>query len=531
LGVTPSQRPYAEQGIATIAVVTEIELKLGLPDGAAAAVDRALRRRRAKALDITSIYWDSADRRLARAGLSLRLRRSGAGWEQTLKGEGASPVERLEETVPRPGDWGDGGPPAEPWHHAGTAAGTLLDAALSRRGGRAPALGPVFASVVRRLAVHVVIPGADVEVAFDRGALHAGGRALALCEVELELKHGDAAGLITLGRASVDAHGMWLSTIAKSARGERLAAGDRVPAVKARPARFDAAANGPAIFRAVVRSCLDQVLANASVIAAGDADDEAVHQLRVGLRRLRTAWRELGAWRGALGPAWEAPATEVFRALGAYRDRRIVAASLRRRLAEAGSPEPALPAPATAEVIDPVAVVRGKAFQHALLDLTAYLLGAAPDAPENGAASDDKRAREARPADVIGRRLARLHARLRHDAKRFESLAGLERHRVRKRLKRLRYLSELVAPLHKRGRVDRFLDALAPAQDELGRYMDLVVATRLATARVESGDAAAWFNVGWLQAQLPRAVERCDRALRRVGAAEPFWPGASPRRR
>jgi hypothetical protein len=39
----------------------------------------------------------------------------------------------------------------------------------------------------------------------------------------------------------------------------------------------------------------------------------------------------------------------------------------------------------------------------------------------------------------------------------------------------------------------------------------------------EAGESRAWFNVGWLKAQLPEAVKRCGRALGRVAAAKPFW--------
>ena len=81
------------------------------------------------------------------------------------------------------------------------------------------------------------------------------------------------------------------------------------------------------------------------------------------------------------------------------------------------------------------------------------------------------------PENVIGAHLGKLHSRLKRDARRFGELAELERHAVRKRLKRLRYLAELVAPLYRGGRVERFLEQLGPAQDELGRYMDLIVAS------------------------------------------------------
>ena len=97
------------------------------------------------------------------------------------------------------------------------------------------------------------------------------------------------------------------------------------------------------------------------------------------------------------------------------------------------------------------------------------------------------------------------------------------RHEVRKRVKRLRYLAELVAPLYKEGRVKRYLRTLGPAQDALGHFMDLVVATLLAREVVDGGDPRSWFNVGWLKAQLPGAVARCGKCLRGVVGADPFW--------
>lgn len=501
--------------------MSEIELKFGVRDAAGAAVDGALRRLGARSQTIESRYWDSADGRLAAARIALRTRKAAGRWEQTVKAPGRNAAERLEETVPRPGAWGSEGPPPLPSLHAGTRAGELLRAALTQTHGLPARLQAVHTTLVRRRALEIESAGSAIEVAFDRGAIHAGDRSMPVCEVELELKRGDVAALIALGRANVDAHSMWLSTIAKSSRGERLARGPAATprAVKAKAPALRGAATGAAVFHAVIASCLEQVLANASVVAAGEPDDDVVHQLRIGLRRMRTAARELAPWRGALDPRWEAPASAVFRALGTYRDRQTVAAAMQQRLATAGSPDPALRPLAQEAPIDPVAVVRAAAFQHALLDVLGYVMQAAPLAlaPADGPAANP------RPERAIGARLDKLHARLRRDAKRFDDLDELERHRVRKRLKRLRYLAELVGPLYRGRRVARFLRALEPAQDELGHYMDIVVALQLAHTAAGQGDARAWFNVGWLKAQLPDAIAGCTKALGRVAEARPFW--------
>ena len=78
--------------------------------------------------------------------------------------------------------------------------------------------------------------------------------------------------------------------------------------------------------------------------------------------------------------AWEGVVTEVFRALGDCRDRTIVATTLGRALAAAGSPEPRLQ-PAGMQSPDPVALVRSPAFQLALIDVVAEVIVVPANSP------------------------------------------------------------------------------------------------------------------------------------------------------
>ena len=78
-----------------------------------------------------------------------------------------------------------------------------------------------------------------------------------------------------------DRHGLWLGTVSKAEKGMRLASG-RVfgPAVTARPAEYPRDAGVREVAEKVLDSCLEQMLGNASEIAAGSNGEEHIHQLR-----------------------------------------------------------------------------------------------------------------------------------------------------------------------------------------------------------------------------------------------------------
>src|SRR5207344_3191881 len=109
------------------------------------------------------------DRRLARSDVSLRLRKARGRWEQTVKAAGSSPAERLEETVPCPAAAGGQAPQPDLSLHAGSRAGRVLEQALRRGKGAAGPLLPAHTTRIRRRLLLVERPGAEIEVAFDRG--------------------------------------------------------------------------------------------------------------------------------------------------------------------------------------------------------------------------------------------------------------------------------------------------------------------------------------------------------------------------
>ncbi|RMX03454.1 CHAD domain-containing protein [Corticibacter populi] len=506
---------------------TEIEFKFCIPPEQHKAVEAAVRRGSVERTRLQARYFDTASSVLARHGIALRLRKEGSRWVQTVKAAGEGSLQRLEHNVDLGVACSGAQPEPDPSLHADTPAGQLLLKTLS---GTDEPLGLTYETDIWRLTRLLRIPGGWVELALDQGWIRAqspeGGRRrrAPVLELELELVKGELAGLTALAQRWASRHGLWLSTVSKAEQGERLRAGiTRVPAVKAEPTRF-ASRNpgGREIVQAAVASCLAQILPNASEIAAGSDDAEQIHQLRIGIRRLRTALRELAPLAPqAIDPGWQAPLVAVFRALGELRDRDEVLEATRAQLLAAGGPPVALP-PASGGP-GAQAIVRHAAFQSALAGLAGFaaesIAADSVSEPQGGDATGlDADAAMA----LLRQRLARLHARSVRAGKRFAKLAPQERHAARKRLKRLRYLGEFVGGLFDRSQSARYLARLRPVQDALGHYNDEVVALQVWRELCDT-QPQAWFGVGWLSARQPQLVRDCADSLRSLSEVPRFW--------
>jgi inorganic triphosphatase YgiF len=488
---------------------SELELKFEVPEEVVAALQAELRRHGAHVVTMSAYYYDTPDFELAAQRVSLRLRREGRRWMQTLKVEGRSAVERLEHNVPVRGSRAS--PPVlDVDRHNGTHAGSVLREALGDTGLRRLAVR--YSTEVERLLCDLQVGETAIEAALDIGHVAVGERTIPIRELELEHKGGPTGALFELAKSWSAFGGLCLSTVSKATRGTRLARNERYgPAVKASRPRVQPDMNGVQFARAVLRATLDQVLANASEIAAGSSDEEHVHQLRVGLRRLRTALRELAPLDAQIDPQWEKPLAEAFRRLGDARDRITAARAVRALLEHAHAPKVQW---RETGVVDPVAIVRDTGFQSVLIDLLAHAL--------QEAASDHTTLVPPAMAEQMRARLSNLHDRVEGAGKRFTELEIDQQHKTRKRLKRLRYLAEFFAPLCDGKAVKRYLAGLEPAQDALGEHMDVSVALEQFRKDAET-DPQSLFAVGYLEAHRVHTAQHAQSALKEFAKAQPFW--------
>lgn len=488
----------------------ETELKFQIPPPQRQALARAVHTPRAQRTRLRAVYADTADQRLAAAGLALRLRQEGACFVQTLKGRGDGLVQRLEHECPLPAD--SGLPTLDPERHAGSAAGLALQAALAGAG----PLVPVYETDVWRVHRRVRFEGAWIEIAHDCGQIRAGARTAEVDEIEFELLSGPAHALVALAQRWVRRFGLWWDVRSKSERGWRLAfAFDQIPAdpTRATTLSLPPAATTADVWQAALRSALLQALPNAAVLADGHGGPDHVHQLRVSLRRLRSALRVLAPWSPnpdaalALEQTWQAP----FAALGAARDAEVLRMGWQTLLQQMQAPPLDWPRGDWAAAVG--ATVRGSDFTLALLQTLQLAL------PPQAAPTDVDAAR----SGAVAALLRPLWRQMRRDAAAFATAPEAEQHRTRRRLKRLRYVLEFVQPL---GRPQpaalppwrRLHERACVALEALGELNDLYGAQAW-FEQLAQQQPGAWFAVGVAASRRPRALRRAVAALARLRRA------------
>ncbi len=278
-------------------------------------------------------------------------------------------------------------------------------------------------------------------------------------------------------------------------------------AARAQPVRLRKKTTLAEAFRRIGLNCLAQMEANVPGVLARDA--ESLHQMRVGLRRLRALldmFDELAAPPPAIdkGLAWLAGE------LGATRDWDVLAGATLARVT--GADVAALQAAADARAARLHATmhkaIASPRFTGLLVQLKAWLNG-----PRKHPASLDEPAlRAARPL------LRKAEKRL---AKRIAALAPADapaRHRVRIAAKKARYAAEFFRDVLDEKTGERYVARLAALQDRLGLLNDMAVADRLLPQlqRTKGLARQAAFARGYLAAAGQAEARRLGKVLKAV---------------
>jgi CHAD domain-containing protein len=467
-----------------------------------------------------SVYFDTPDLALARAGIALSVRRAGRVSLQS--------VARIAD-----------------------AAGAPADVALD---GDAPDLARIpdpalRAQIAACCAGHPLVPAFEVEVArelrvlredqnevhfaLDSGSVRTPRGLAPVCTLALDSRAGDPAYAWQLALELLDA--LPLRTVAPhpAERARELLFGEAARPRKAEAVEVAPDATLEALVVAVIDGCLRQMTANVEAAALG-ADPEGVHQMRVGVRRLRSA---LAFFRPVLPPRQIASLRETLRplaaVLGPARDLDVFAVEWLAPALRAHPDDAALQRldahvrSLRAEQGDRVRkLLESPAFPRIVFEIRRWLARRAWREQPLSAAS----AALFGPArDFAAKRLERRYRKTRTALRRLADATPAERHELRIAAKKLRYATEFTASLFPEKKVRRSLRRLEALQDALGVANDATVAERIAgelAAAAGGADAprAAGFLAGWAAHAAHEQIEALPRLAERLADAGRFWP-------
>jgi inorganic triphosphatase YgiF len=517
---------------------SEVELKLSVTPEDFAALKAHAEFRNLLAHPVSSgtldaIYYDTPRCELHGHGISLRVRREHEKYVQTIKSLPQQSPGLIERT-----EWEQAVPGRQP--DLGNVPDAGLAAVFTDR--VREAIGPAFETKIHRTVYRVTDALRGIELAFDQGEIIAGERKLPVCEIELELKHGDRAALFALARSIAAAIPAQLTLKSKSERGYELAAAKSPRVVTSFQIDLAPGTTAAHAFQSICRDCLRQLIAN--VPALCQRNPGALHQARIALRRMRTAislFSEIVRdhqvaqikaelkWLGReFAPARDLDAllTEVMRPLRKqHPDNRglqsLYRSFSRQRLQEYDRAS---------------AAVRSPRFRRLLIETLAWVdIGEWVTTTDETARLRRERPIEAHAADQLSRRRKKVRKR----GRAIQELDPAHRHRLRIQVKKTRYATEFFAGLFRRKKAARrgakMLNALKRMQNSLGGLND--VATRRALCaeilskpgRATKAEAArdlafaAGLVTGDQEARSMEFLDDAKKAHARIEDIKPFW--------
>lgn len=513
----------------------EIELKLEMDPHSLAHLRRSPviakhRTGRAVTRHLSNTYYDTPDLTLSASETVLRIRKAGSTRVQTVKvgaGVKGAHFDRAEWEVPVPGDR----PNAE------ALIGTPLAARFPDEGALA-VLQPTVRTEFKRTTWLLADTDWEIELSLDDGKTTAGPDSVPICEAELELKRGEPHHLFDLASRLSDGIALRIGLRSKAEKGFDLLLRRTPQPLKASSPTLKRKGTCADALRRIGTDCLHQLLVNAECLNARP-QPEAVHQMRVAMRRLRSAmtlFRSLIAGqqseslvaeiKWATGMLGEARDLDVFlsEVIGPVRAAFPLDDGLIALEKEISDRRQTAYRQATEAVTSP-------RFAQLTLNIAAWLedgMWLHPTDPVQASAL-------ARPlmtfaAETLDARKAKVRKRGRH----FATLDAEHRHAVRIDVKKLRYAVEFFGSLWPRKKRTSFSKALASLQESLGSLNDIAVAHTLlqawsrdfgsSTPQTMRGRAfAAGVVAGWHEHGSDAHLQKAVAAWKIFTDTKPFW--------
>ena len=395
-------------------------------------------------------------------------------------------------------------------------------------------LAPVFDVHVERRSWKVARNGSEAAISLDSGEIACGRRKQNLAEAEFELKGGSPRLLFELAQEAICRCDAPLSFVGKGLRGRRLAEGISDSPEQRIDLRLDAEATVELAFQQIVAACLQQASINEEILRQRPESVEAIHGMRIAIRRLRAALSlftemiegdDFGGLKQEL--KWMSDL------LGAARDLDVLVAGPVRNarlrhpdlegLEELGDKSEELRQGAHRGLNE---AIHSERFRRLLLGIVEFA--------EAGAWSRDAspERRKLRSVAIAAFAPEKLDRRLRSICKKKSRVAivgenELDRHHVRIKAKKLRYMAEFLKSLARTREYEKTSVALKKLQSTLGDVHDAVAAEQIVSRILEKENSAELaFAASILRGEFAApagSIEKASAAHAQLRRSTPFW--------
>jgi len=495
---------------------SEFEIKLLFPGNRLEPIEKwIISRGGVRRQHLQAAYIDTPDFLLTQAGIAFRLRKEGSQWIQTLKVSTDNPLERLEHNVVLKAI-GNAMPTWTLDFHHHDESGRLLKKRLPKL--RVKDLKICYRTDIWRRKLLVKTRHGLLEYALDKGFIYSpmtnSVTRTPVHELEIELKEGDPRDVLHHAQNMIKSHGAFIDTRSKSERGFLLASGfEFSPPTRSKCISLRKVGGSHETTSRLIQSCMQQVLANQSVLNAEYQNySEYLHQLRVGLCRLKILLKYLAKQETYLHEQWITVFKRVFSMLGQYRDNDYITCILNPTMASLGIPEIKLSD--IADFPNPSRITRGKEFQLLLVESMSIWLSQASSIADLTA---DKKAKEGSP--IVRKRVIKLLDNkflfLSNRDSKFASLQDEEIHSMRKKMKFIHYSLEFFRDYCIKKSYPKFFKALTGALVFFGSFHDICVAIDR-IEKLTQNDPNLLFALGWLKTEQQRVRGLCGKSIKKL---------------
>lgn len=365
-------------------------------------------------------------------------------------------------------------------------------------------------------------------MALDLGFLSSNDSQEPISEIELEFKAGNIGRLFDIALELQKAIPLKIENRSKAQRAYSYYLPQPAKVFKANFPILDNKMDANAAFKQIVWECISHLQGNQDVVIE-QSDEEGIHQMRVAMRRLRSALSlfkkilgpksikhlltELNWLSGKLGKARDLDVfiTQTLPSISGYLEQHQGMLTLERKALDAK-------AMAYNQVIETLSSQR---YHRLLLILSAWV--------ENERwHKNHKNFKNLQLNELAATTLNKLHSRLLSHSGHFLNMRPEERHAIRIAGKKLRYAAEFFASIYASKSSRTYIKLLTQLQDTLGRINDINVTGNLIktlSGPQPRGSAKEIVHLyeEWNEHSTLQNIVETDKVWKKISTIEPFW--------